>query len=400
MAQSIEIARWEWRIGDPGDPAHLLQDFVVSHGLPAHNLTDLSLEYRARLSEDMRDRHVALLISAAGSAEIAGFAATDFHAANFCTGDGISSGSAPGSPPTPAPGLPDLAAVIFTSKPAPVAPSNWATASYELGDWQSSWSAEEHRGAIGKVRDAIAAGELYQVNMVGHSSAPYRGDPRAGLIAVSTLAGATYGQVLDGPGWAVATGSSELLLSVRDGTIETRPIKGTRSRTDTGRRELLASEKERAEHIMIVDMARNDMAQVATIGSVVVEELFVPQAWCQLWQAESVVRAQLMPGAALSDVLRALCPAASVTGAPKRAAVALIDQLEPVGRGPSMGAMGWLSASGLELAVTIRSVAAVAGRLHVWGGGGITWGSDPDAEVAEAAEKIRPIRDNLYRFAE
>ncbi len=378
MVLSTEVARWEWRLGDPGDPARLLQDFLVSHGFPADKLTALSPRYRATLTDSSRDRYAALLISAAGAGVVGGFGAT--------------------GPLTPTPQLPDLAVVIFTPQPEPrtVTPR---TVNYELGPWQSSWSPAEHRNAIVTVREAIAAGDVYQANLVGHASAPYRGDPTLGLAAVSTLPGATSGQVLNGSGWAVATGSSETLLSVSDGVIRTLPIKGTRSRTDAGRRELLASEKERAEHVMIVDMARNDVAQVAATGSVVVEELFVPQPWCQLWQAESTVAAQLAPDIGLTDVLQALCPAASVTGAPKKAALTLIGELEPVGRGPSMGAMGWLSASRLELAVTIRSVAAVADRFHVWGGGGITWGSDPAAEVAEAVAKVKPIRTVLYQFA-
>ncbi len=395
MAQLTEVARWEWRLGDPGDPARLLEEFVVSHGFPADNLAVLSQAYRAGLSEIMRDRRVALMVSAAGAAVIVGCTATNFSATNFSATD-YPSGVGPNSP---TPGLPDLVAVIFASQRTRATPVNRAAVGYELGDWQPSWSPAAHRAAVEKVRDAIAVGEVYQANMVGHASVPYLGDPAAGLLAVSTLPGATYGQVLSGPGWTVATGSSELLMNVNNGAIWTRPIKGTRSGTDAGHRELLASEKERAEHVMIVDMARNDVAQVATTGSVVVEKLFIPQLWCRLWQAESIVKAQLQPGVGLADALRALCPAASVTGAPKKAALALIDELEPVGRGPSMGAMGWLSPSGLELAVTIRTVAAVAGYLHIWGGGGITWGSDPVAEVKEAAAKVRPIRDKLYQFA-
>ncbi|MGH3546224.1 MAG: chorismate-binding protein [Mycobacteriales bacterium] len=376
MAQLTEVARWEWRLGDVGEPGRLLQEFVVSRGIPADTLAILGQQYRAGLPAQLRDRRVAILISAAGASAIAGLTPAPSGASR---------------PANPTPRLPDVAAVVYMPQPTPVNPPQRVPGEYELGEWVPSWSPAEHRRAVEKVRDAIAAGELYQANMVGHASVPYSGDPIAGLQAVAKLPGATYGQVLTGDGWVVATGSSESLLHVSEGLIRTRPIKGTRARTRAGRRELLTSEKERAEHIMIVDMARNDISHVAEIGSVVVERLFTPQPWCQLWQAESTVRAQLLPAANLVDVLRALAPAASVTGAPKKAALSLIDELEPVGRGPSMGVMGWLSPAALKLAVTIRTVAAVDGRLHAWAGGGITWGSDPAAEVAEAAEKIQPI---------
>ncbi|HEV2087790.1 MAG TPA: chorismate-binding protein, partial [Cryptosporangiaceae bacterium] len=224
------------------------------------------------------------------------------------------------------------------------------------------------------------------------SSAPYDGDPAAALTAVAALPGAAWAGRLDGAGWAVASGSPECLLRVSDGRIETRPIKGTRPRTAAGRRELDASSKERAEHVMIVDLERNDLARVAETGSVLVEELYAVHAWCDLWQAQSVVSARLRPGVGLAELLRAVCPGGSVTGAPKRAALALIAGLEPVGRGPAMGALGYLSPAGLELGLTIRTLAAAGGRLHVWAGGGITWPSDPTAEVAEAAAKAAPLR--------
>ena len=117
--------------------------------------------------------------------------------------------------------------------------------------------------------------------------------------------------------------------------------------------------------------------------------------WSGLWQAESVVSARLSDGVGLATVLRALCPGGSVTGAPKLAALAQIAAIEPVGRGPSMGALGWLSPRGLDLGLTIRTVAADGERLHLWAGGGITWSSDAGAEVAEAEAKAGPIRAAL-----
>jgi para-aminobenzoate synthetase component 1 len=242
---------------------------------------------------------------------------------------------------------------------------------------------------------------VYQANVVGHASAGYTGDPLPALRRVAGLPGARHAGVLTGSGWALASASPETLVEVSGGHAVTRPIKGTRPATPTGEAQLRASEKERAEHVMIVDMARNDLGRLARIGSVRVSELFGVRRWCDLWQAESTVEADLRPGVGLADLLRALCPGASVTGAPKLAALEVIAGLEPVGRGPSMGALGWIGSdpgtAGLtvSLGLTIRTVAVDAHRLHAWAGGGIVWDSDPDAEVAEAAAKAEPLRRAL-----
>jgi para-aminobenzoate synthetase component 1 len=278
---------------------------------------------------------------------------------------------------------------------APAVPRARTGVPRRLGRWLPSWSPDAHAAAVERVREAIARGDVYQVNVVGHQRAAYSGDPLPALRRVAALPGARYGGLLTGPGWAVACASPETLVEVRGGRAVTRPIKGTRAATPAGRRALLASAKERAEHIMIVDLERNDLAHVARTGSVRVEELFAVRRWCDLWQAESVVSAELAGGVGLAALLRAVCPGGSVTGAPKLSALARIAELEPVGRGASMGALGWVGRSGVRLGLTIRTVAADAAHLHLWAGGGITWGSDPAAEVAEAAAKAAPLRAAL-----
>jgi len=265
---------------------------------------------------------------------------------------------------------------------------------WRLGQWRDSWTPGEHAGAVDAVRAAIERGDVYQVNVVGHSSAPYTGDPGPALARVATLPGARYGGVLTGAGWAVATASPETLVEVRGGRIITRPIKGTRPATDAGRRELLASAKERAEHVMIVDLERNDLARLG-VGQVRVDELFAVRRWCGLWQAESVVSAPLERPVGLAELLRALCPGGSVTGAPKLAALHEIAGLEPVGRGVSMGALGWVGTDHIDLGLSIRTAAVDGERVHLWAGGGITIDSDPWDEVAEAAAKAAPLRAAL-----
>ncbi len=231
--------------------------------------------------------------------------------------------------------------------------------------------------------------------MVGHACAPYTGNATNALERVASLPGARYGGVLSGDGWAVACASPETFVEVTGRRVVTRPIKGTRPATADGRAELLASAKERAEHVMIVDLERNDLARVAAIGSVRVDELFAIRRWAHLWQAESTVSAELAAGVGLADLLRAVFPGGSVTGAPKLAALDLIRDLEPVGRGPSMGAIGWIGPDKIDLGLSIRTVAATDGHLHVWAGGGITWSSDIESEIAEAAAKAAPLKAAL-----
>jgi para-aminobenzoate synthetase component I len=292
------------------------------------------------------------------------------------------------------PAIPDVHAVVFRHGPESVHSVHNA-GEFAIGEWTPSWSRAEHAHAVEAVRAAIGRGDVYQTNVVGHARAAYTGDPSAALRRVAALPGARYGGVLGGDGWAIATASPETLVEVRAGRVTTRPIKGTRPATAAGRRELLASAKERAEHVMIVDLARNDLARLPGLGPVRVDELFAVRRWVDLWQAESVVSAPLTGDLDLAALLRAVCPGGSVTGAPKLAALEQIARLEPVGRGVGMGALGWVGPDHLDLGLTIRTVAADGTHLHSWAGGGITWDSDPAAEVAEAAAKAAPIRTAL-----
>lgn len=359
-----EIARFEWRLGQPGDPAVLVQRFLAGHGLPVREL--------AHSRWPRSGRWATLLISAAAAAYTIG---------------------APTGAATPAPAVPDVVAVVWEPAPVPAEPA--PSGVFQLDRWRNSWTPRQHATAVDQVRRAIGRGDVYQVNVVGHACARYRGDPLPALRRLARLPGARYPTVLTGDGWAVGCASPETLLAVDAGRIVTRPIKGTRPATPAGRVELLASEKERAEHVMIVDLCRNDLARVARTGSVRVDQLYAVRRWCHLWQAESVVSAAAADGVGLADLLAAVCPGGSVTGAPKRAALGLIAALEPVGRGPAMGLLGRVGPDRIDLGLTIRTAAADPQRLHVWAGGGITWDSDPDAEVAEAAAKTRPVRAAL-----
>ena len=208
---------------------------------------------------------------------------------------------------------------------------------------------------------------------------------------VAALPGAVYGAVLSGNGWAVGCASPEQLVRVVGERVTTVPVKGTLPVAPGSDAVLRASAKDRAEHVMIVDLERNDLARIAVTGSVEVEQLYALTDWSGLWQAGSTVAARLLPGTGTLDVLRALLPGGSVTGAPKHAACRLLADLEPVGRGPAMGALGLVWPGGLDLGLTIRTVGVDDDRVHLWAGGGITWSSDPAAEVAEAHAKAAPV---------
>ena len=376
-------------MGDGGDPAELVAAFLDRNGLRVRDIGRTATQFHPTGAGTPCG--AALYVSAsAGSVMIGG----------------------PAGPPSPVPGIPDVVAVVHTHRdPTESSPSvmgacaigsgdaGGSTAgaspgSWELGPWHDSWTRAEHAAAVGAVREAIARGDVYQVNVVGHAWAPYRGDPGPALARVAALPGARYGGVLTGDGWALATASPETLVEVRGGRIVTRPIKGTRPATGRGRRELLASAKERAEHVMIVDLERNDLARLG-VGPVRVDELFAVRRWCGLWQAESVVSAPIERPVGLAEVLRALCPGGSVTGAPKHAALREIDRLEPVGRGVAMGALGWVGTDHVDLGLSIRTAAVDGERVHLWAGGGITVDSDPWAEVDEAAAKAAPMRAAL-----
>ncbi|MFI6263448.1 chorismate-binding protein [Micromonospora sp. NPDC051006] len=369
----VERARWEWRPADGGDPAATAQEFLAAHGLPLHDLG------RPAPGHDPAGPcGAALYVSAAAGALLAG---------------------APPGAANPAPALPEVAVVVYGHADQPTPPARPAAGRWWLGDWAESWRPAEHAAAVRAVREAIGRGDVYQVSVVGHAAARYAGDPLPALARLGALPGARYGGTLTGAGWAIGCASPETLIELTDGRLVTRPIKGTRPATAIGRRELLASAKERAEHVMIVDLERNDLARVARTGSVRVDELFAVRRWCDLWQAESTVSAQVGDGLGLADLLRAVCPGGSVTGAPKRAALEQVAALEPVGRGASMGGLGWVAPGRIDLGLTIRTAAADAERLHVWAGGGITWGSEPWAEVAEAAAKTVPVRAALAGHA-
>jgi para-aminobenzoate synthetase component 1 len=244
----------------------------------------------------------------------------------------------------------------------------------------------------------IHRGDIYQVNLCRRLESPL---PKSRIwplhLRLRAASPATHGAFLDlGRGRALLSVSPELFLAVREGEVETRPIKGTRPRGANPRedralaRELSESEKDRAELAMIVDVARNDLGRVCEPGTVEVPVHAELVTLPTLHHTVSTVRGRLLPGAGPVELLRASFPPASITGAPKIRAMTVAAAVEERRRGPAMGAFGWISLSGdLELAVAIRTAVAARGRVAYHAGCGIVADSDPELELEESAVKAR-----------
>jgi para-aminobenzoate synthetase component 1 len=290
------------------------------------------------------------------------------------------------APPEPCPALPLAACRVG-------AETTESRGRFEVGPWEASWSEDAYAEAVEAVRDSIERGDVYQVNLVQHLSAPFAGDPRALAGALAHLR-PLHARPFVGDGWAVVSASPELFLSRRGDVVRTMPIKGTRPLG--GSAELEESEKDAAEHVMIVDLERNDLSRVCRAGSVRWPELMATRELAGVEHMVSTVEGTLRNGVGLADILEATFPGGSVTGAPKIAAVDLIAALEPVGRGASMGALGRVYGNGdFELALTIRTFAVADGRIHLWAGGGIVWDSEPEAEIEESWTKAGPLLEAI-----
>jgi para-aminobenzoate synthetase component 1 len=260
---------------------------------------------------------------------------------------------------------------------------------FSVGEWERTWDSADYSSAITAVRQAIAEGSVYQVNLVQHLSAPFEGDP-AGLARGLASLHPLHPGPLEGDGWAIVSASPELFLARRGHRVWTRPIKGTRPLGDGD--DLRTSEKDAAEHVMIVDLERNDLSRVCEPGSVHWPGLMTEEELAGVTHLVTRVEGRLRDDVGLAELLEATFPGGSVTGAPKISAVDHIAALEPVGRGASMGALGRVWPNGdLDLALTIRTFAVADGRIHLWVGGGIVWDSDAEEEIEESWVKARPL---------
>ena len=274
---------------------------------------------------------------------------------------------------------------------APAGPAT-ATAAWAYSD-------DEYLAMIRACQDAIHSGDAYQLCLTTEAGVAGDFDPFDTYLALRTSSPAHHGGLLRVGGVALLSASPEQFLSISpDGEMVSRPIKGTRRRGATPREdadlaaELLASDKERAENLMIVDLMRNDIGRVSALGSVSVPELFVVESYRHVHQLVSTVRGTLAPGLDAIDAVAACFPAGSMTGAPKRNATLILEALEHRARGIYAGAFGYFSLDGrVDLAMVIRSIVLDAEGATVGAGGGITALSVPEEELDEAKLKAAAL---------
>jgi len=270
-----------------------------------------------------------------------------------------------------------------------------------IGSFVADDDGAHHMARVEKVRDYLAAGDVYQVNiarrLVARIHAP--GDALALYRTLAEVAPAPYGALIEADGLTMISGSPERFLASAGDRIETRPIKGTRPRAPGAADELAAAEKDAAEHLMIVDLERNDLGRIAETGSVRVDELGYVVELPALYHKVSRVSAKPRAGIGYGALLRATFPGGSITGAPKVRAMELIDELEPARRGPYCGAFGYFGAHGaFDLAIAIRIGVLRGHELRVHVGGGIVADSDPAGELAETEVKAKGWVDALAKL--
>ncbi|WIY23485.1 aminodeoxychorismate synthase component I [Parasedimentitalea psychrophila] len=270
------------------------------------------------------------------------------------------------------------------------------------------WDFDRYATAFAQVKQAIGAGDIYQANLTFPLDAVVLGDSDALYAALMDVQPVGHGVLVEQDDLPdLLSRSPELFFRTdADGMIETRPMKGTQPRSadpveDAARRDFLQrDEKNRAENLMIVDLLRNDISRVAQTGSVSVPELFAVETYATVHQMVSTVRAQLRPGVGLGDILTALFPCGSITGAPKISAMQILADLEPDPREIYCGTIGWAAPDGRScFNVAIRTLMVESGKATLNVGGGVVWDSTAESEYEEALWKTRFARQMTPTFA-
>lgn len=267
------------------------------------------------------------------------------------------------------------------------------------GGWQGGparrlVAREAYADAFQRIRHYLREGDCYQINYAQPFEAPFSGDPLALYLAMREANPAPYGAFLDLPFATLLSASPEQFLRLREGVVTTRPIKGTRPRGATPHedqrlhRELAESAKDRAENLMIVDLLRNDLGRVCAPGTIEVPELFAVETFPTVHHLVSTVRGRLAPGEDALGLLAACFPGGSITGAPKRRAMEIIQELEGRPREVYCGSIGWIGYDGnMETSIAIRTLQIRDGRARYWAGGGIVIDSELEREYEETLHK-------------
>ncbi|GGG87833.1 anthranilate synthase component I family protein [Paenibacillus radicis (ex Gao et al. 2016)] len=262
----------------------------------------------------------------------------------------------------------------------------------------SPFSKAAYMAAVERIREYIAQGDVFQVNLSLRQSREVSASPEELYEWLRIVNPSPYMGFLRTPDFQLVSASPELLVEQRDGLLATRPIAGTRRRGKTEEEdriladELLSNEKERAEHIMLVDLERNDLGRIAAYGSVHVEELMVIERYSHVMHLVSQVEGKLAEGKDAYDVIAATFPGGTITGAPKIRTMEIIEELEPTRRGSYTGSLGWIDYNGdMEFNIIIRTMAVKDGLVHVQAGAGIVIDSDPEREYYESLSKAKAL---------
>ncbi|RMG59232.1 MAG: anthranilate synthase component I [Gammaproteobacteria bacterium] len=265
-------------------------------------------------------------------------------------------------------------------------------------DFVSGFTEAGFRAAVERAREYIIDGDIMQVVLSQRLGIPFRARPLDLYRALRSLNPSPYLYFMDLGGFQIVGSSPEILVRLEDGEVTVRPIAGTRRRGHTGEEdraleaELLADPKELAEHLMLIDLGRNDVGRVAEIGSVQLTDRMVVERYSHVMHIVSNVTGRLRPGLDAFDVLRATFPAGTVSGAPKIRAMEIIAELEPVKRGIYSGAVGYIAWNGnMDTAIAIRTAVIKDGRLNIQAGAGIVYDSKPELEWKETMNKARAV---------
>ncbi len=273
----------------------------------------------------------------------------------------------------------------------------------DLADARRNLTQQAYLDAVGQIKQYIWDGDVYQVNFSHRVELPFRGNPIRLFQWQNRHNPGNYAAYIDAGGFQVVSASPEMFVTIHDGSIRTKPIKGTRPRIDDSRpaasllnaeqfNELLVSEKEQAELNMIIDLERNDVAKICKPGTRRVIQSRAIEAYPTVYHAVATIGGELRDDVAFSDILKAMFPGGSITGAPKIRAMEIIDDLEPTARGIYTGSIGFV---GLDrtacLNIAIRTIIINGSRAFVQAGGGIVADSDPQAEWEETIVKARAL---------
>ena len=260
----------------------------------------------------------------------------------------------------------------------------------------------EYAAAFARIQDYIHAGDCYQINLAQRFRASCRGDSLGAYARLRAACPTPFAAYLEHPEGSALCLSPERFVHTRDGVVETRPIKGTRPRgrsQDEDRQlaaQLLASPKDRAENVMIVDLLRNDLSKTCRSGSVCVPELFMLESYPNVHHLVSSVTGHLAPGEDGLTLLAGAFPGGSITGAPKIRAMQIIEELEPSRRSVYCGSIGYLGCEGqMDMNIAIRTLIRQRDELFLWGGGGIVADSEMESEYQETLTKVRMLMDAL-----